>query len=345
MIKDKTGYRMNNEEPLEKVKRIIEKEGAKGWSLAKETLLNQETRSLQLKEAMSHITLKPDYFRPAMVSFCCTAVGGDPEVTIPTSASLILFAKAIGIHDDIIDHMKKRKKHATAFGKFGKEIALVLSDVLLFKGFALLRKNLEIGTPLPTVGRILDTINHVWFEQSESEVLELHSRKNMNVSPQECLTKIGMRASEFEAITRIGGVLGNGSEKEIEHLGFYGRLVGTASLLRDELIDMLEFDVLKHRIRNESLPLPMICAMQDTKARTGILSLLSKANLTVKDLKKISRITDKAGGMDYVAERIRKMVDDACLHLRVFKNKEELMLISSSLRITHQEWRHVLKST
>jgi len=334
--------KMKYEEPLEKVKKVLEKEGLEGWNLAKQTLLDQETRNPQLKEAIDYITQLPDFFRPAVVSICCSAVGGNPKTTVPCSASLILLSKAIGIHDDIIDNMKMRNNRLTFFGKFGKEIALILSDILLFKGFTLMRKAFGVGVPQQSIIEILETINCVWFEQAESEILELKSRKQIDISPKQCLAKIKMRASEFEAITRIGGILGGGSKKEIEALGSYGRLFGTSSLLRDELIDMLEFDALKRRIRNESLPLPLVYALQNMKFRSELISLISNDKLSKNDLRRISVISDKAGGLDFVAELIAKMAGEASLHVKMFKNRELLELLSKSLCIDREEWQQAI---
>jgi len=344
MKKSRKKLEPSSEELLEKARRMVEEEGAKGWDLAKETLLKQETHNSQSRETINYIMLQPDFFRPAIISLCSQAVGGDSEVTIPCSASLVLLGKAIGIHDDIIDNLKMRNKRLTFFGKFGKEIALILSDILLFKGFALMRKNDEVGVPKRSVAEILDTIDRVWFEQSEGEFLELRSRKQIDISPQECLAKIKMRASEMEATTRIGGILGGGSRKEIEALGKYGRLLGTASILRDELIDMLEFNVLRHRIRNESLPLPLVYAMQNNKGRSEIISIISKKRLTTMDLQMILRASEKAGGMNYVAEYIIKMVKEACPWIDSFRAKnEELKLLAISLTINPKDWEKVLQ--
>jgi geranylgeranyl pyrophosphate synthase len=335
---------MKHEEPLEQVKKMIEKEGIEGWNLAKQTLLDQETRTSQLKEAINYITQLPDFFRPAVVLLCSSAVGGNPEATVPCGASLILLSKAIGIHDDIIDDLKMRNKRPTFFGKFGKEMSLILSDILLFKGFTLMRRNFEIGVPQQSIVEILETIHRVWFEQAESEVMELRSRKQFDVSPRTCLAKIEMRASEFEAIARIGGILGGGSHAEIEALGTYGRLLGTSSLLRDELIDMLEFDTLRRRIKSESLPLPLVYALQNTRTRSKIISLISKRKLTRSDLRRISVAADKAGGLDYTGEQIAKMTRKARSSIKTFKNRELLELLSTSLCIDREEWQQALYS-
>ena len=336
-------------EPSEKLmaeaRKITENEGAQGWNLAKETLLHQKTQSSQLKEAITYAAILPDYFRPAIVSFCSKAVGGKSKTTIPCGASLILLGKAIGIHDDIIDNLRIRNKRPTLFGKFGKEIALIISDILLFKGFTLMRKNIEAGVPQSATAEILDTIDKFWFQQSESEILEMRSRRQTSITPQECLDKIRMRASELDATTRIGGILGGGSEKEIEALGTYGRLLGMASILRDELVDMLELDALRNRIKHESLPLPLVYAMQNTKLKFEITQIASKKQFSNKTLLGISKAVDEFGGMNFVAEIIEKIAYEAHSSIDIFKSRnKELGLLATSAIIYPAEWKSVLRA-
>jgi len=345
MNKNKKDSGPKSDELLEQVKRLCEKEGAKGWKLAQETMLNHKTCAVQLQEAINYIMIeyKPELFRPAVVSLCSEAVGGDPAKTVPFGASLVLLARAIGIYDDIIDKLKKRNKRRTLFGRFGMNIALILSDVLLFEGFTLMRKGFELKVSQQAMSEILETIDRVWFEQSEGEILEVQSRKRMDVTPSECLAKISMRSSELEAIARIGGILGDGSQREIDVLGKFGRSLGVMSILRDEIIDMLEFDVLKHRIRSESLPLPVTYAMQNSEAKSKIMLLLLKKKLMVADLKMISKLTDDAGGINYVAGIIKDEIKKACYYVNKLKNKkEELKLLATSIAIEPKEWKALL---
>jgi len=334
-----------SENLLEESKKMMKREGRKGWDFAKKTLLQQKTRNSQLKEALSYAVELPDYFRPAIISFCCKAVGGNAEVTVPCGASFVLLAKAIGMHDDIIDNLKMRNKRPTLFGKFGKETALIISDILMFKAFTLMRKNADLGVSQQTTAKILETIDKFWFEQGESEILELQSRRKTDVTPQECLAKIRMRASELETIARTGGILGNGSEKEVEALANYGRLLGAASILRDELIDMLEPDVLHHRIKHESLPLPLNYAMQKSESKAALTSAILEKRLTKADLCKISKIVDKSQGIKYVADLISKTANEASSKLQIFKDKRnELHLLTASLLIKPKDWKATLSS-
>jgi geranylgeranyl pyrophosphate synthase len=333
------------EDLLAQVRRLSEKEGARGWKLAQETMLKQKIRSPQLTEAMNYIMAeyRPDFFKPAIVSLCSQAVGGDAAKTVPFGACFVLLARAIGIHDDVIDRLMTRNKRQTLLGKYGVGIALIVSDVLLFKGFTLVRESFKLGVSKETIAQVLDTVDRVWFEQAEGEAFEIQSQNQINVTVPECIDKLRMRSSELEAVARIGGILGGASRREIDTLGRFGRSAGFMSRLRDEIIDMLEFNVLRHRLRRESLPLPIVYALQDGETRKRIIPLISKKRFTTSELRMISGIVDDAGGLNCVSQIIKEEAENACSYVTKFKNKrEELQLLVVSLVIGSEEWKPLL---
>ncbi len=118
------------------------------------------------------------------------------------------------------------------------------------------------------------------------------------------------------------------------------------SMLRDEIIDMLEFNVLRHRMRKESLPLPLVYTIQNPKARSKIVPIIEKKKLTSTDLQRISKISDKAGGLDHVATLINRMAERARTYLHLFqgKNKDVKLLIDSTV-INQKDWKPVLRAS
>lgn len=334
----------NREKALEELKSMLLKEGKEGVELAQASL-DEETAVAGLETALlftrSRMRHPSEYFRTALLSLFSKVVGGTSEDTISTGASLVLFARAIGIHDDIIDHSKTKDGKLTTIGKLGRDIALVLSDILLFKGFTLFRKTLESGISTDSARTVLDVIEKIWFEQSEGEVLEIQSRGQTNVSLEDCMRKIRMRASEMEACGRIGGILGGGSMKEVASLGVYGRMLGMASILRNELIDLLDLKALDHRIRNESLPLPLVFALRNMRDNSQLVALISQKH-SKKNLKEISGFAEESGGMQYTSDLIYEIVQEGLSSIEKFKNKDiykQLNLVISVLPVRPEEWK------
>ena len=323
-----------------KAEELCKKEGKSGWKLAQRTMLETKPCNRKLREAVEYAmqVYKPDYFRPALLSLICKAVGGEKKRTISTGAGLTLFAWAIGIHDDIIDQSRTKNGVLTILGRFGKDIALILSDVLLFKGFTLLRERVESDMPVDRAARVLETIKRIWFEQSEGEAFEIQHRGSIDVTPEECLEKIRMRASEIEACARIGAILGGGSSREEDRLGRYGRLVGMMGILRNEIIDMLDLRALKHRIRMESLPLPVVYGLQSASNGPRLVQLITAGRFTEKSLREMARLADSSEGIARTARSINKMSREAIAYARSFAS-EELELLASPFRISPSEWR------
>ena len=65
------------EEVFKEAKRLCEKEGKKGWQLAQNSILKEETNIKKLQEMIEYVAFNypPDYFRPALLSFCSKSVG------------------------------------------------------------------------------------------------------------------------------------------------------------------------------------------------------------------------------------------------------------------------------
>ena len=140
------------------------------------------------------------------MSICCEAVGGDPNATIPFAVPLSLISGALDIQDDIIDQSKTKHGQPTVYGKYGKEIAILTADALLFKGFTLLY---EACTNLPKekAERIMKTIKDMFYELGNAEALELNLRGRIDITPEEYLRIVRRKAADVEAIQQLQQLL------------------------------------------------------------------------------------------------------------------------------------------
>ena len=69
-------------------------------------------------------------------------------------------------------------------------------------------------------------------------MLEIRLVKNHNISQKDYIKVIENKtASLFEASAKIGAILGNGNEQQINALANYGKLLGIAYQIHDDLID------------------------------------------------------------------------------------------------------------
>jgi geranylgeranyl pyrophosphate synthase len=333
---------LTQEEITKQLLSLLQERGKEGLELAKKTILEEKIESKEVKEALKYYMTEcwHDFTRPALLSLVCEAVGGDPNITTPIAASITLISGATGIHDDIIDQSKIKGSRPTVPNKFGQDIALLVGDALLFKGFTLLYKAVEKGVPAEKIAAISDIINRTFFELGDAEALTLQFRGRTDVTPEEYLRVVRSRSADIEAYTRISAILGNGSEEEIEVLGEYGRILGMLVILRDDMIDMLDLDETIHRIKKEYLPLVILYALQNSKMKFLISDLLKKTT-TTKDAQKLSILVDEAEGFNQMHNCMKELARIAYTKIEKAKfNKNYLELLIRGQLLP--DWRSYL---
>jgi geranylgeranyl diphosphate synthase type I len=317
------------EKAMKQLQKLFKERGTKALEIAREEILKEKFESKQVKDALTYFMLQywHDLARPTLLSLTCEAVGGDLEKTLPIAVPMILISGAIDIHDDIIDQSEIKDGRLTVYGKFGKDVALIVGDILLFKGHTLLQQAVENGISVREFPKIAGIIQKLFFELADAEALEFQFRGRLEVKPEEYIQLVQKKAGDVEAHTRIGAIVGGGSNEEIEALGHYGRLLGMLILLRDDWIDMITPEEIKHRIKKECLPLPILYAAKNRKAKSQIAQILQKRIVTRKDVRRVLKITQEAKGFESLKKFMEKITEDALLSLEQLKSTRELNLL------------------
>jgi geranylgeranyl pyrophosphate synthase len=304
-----------SEDLAQQVQKLLEKRGSKTLKIAKNVVLQEKIECKEVSEALRYFMIEywHDLARPTLLSLACEAVGGDPEITTPIAVPMMLISGAVDIHDDIIDQSEVKNGRPTLYGKFGKNIALLVGDALLFKGLTLLT-NATKEIEKEKIVAISSVLKAMFFELGDAEAMELKLRKRFDVSPNEYLDIVEKKAADVEAHTHISAILGDGTQREIASLRRYGRKLGKLIILGDDSIDTANPEELQHRIRKEHLPLPVLYALQDPETKPKLNAILYKRNITKKDAKKISEIIFNCSGLtqvkDIIATLIKEGIDD-----------------------------------
>jgi geranylgeranyl pyrophosphate synthase len=333
----------NQEGITEQLQQLLQERGKEGLELARKTILDEKIDSKEVREALDYFMNEywHDFTSSALLSLVCEAVGGDPKITLPIAVSLTLISGAIDIHDDIIDQSENKDNRPTVYGKFGKEIALLLGDALLFKGFTALYDALEKGVPAEKVAAIANIINRTFFELGNAEALELQLRGRTDVTPEEYLRIVRKKGTDIEAYARISAILGGASEEETDALGEYGRILGTLIILRDDMIDMLDPEETIHRIQKEHINIAILYALQKPELDTEIRSILKKT-ITPKNAKKLATLVDRAGGFANINAYMNKLASAACVEIEKVKcNQKYLTLLIRGMLLP--DWQKYLE--
>jgi geranylgeranyl diphosphate synthase type I len=280
---------MASEEKLViQVRAILWEKGKAALEMAKTAILQEKIPFRPLEEALQFFILNwEDVLHPALLSLACEAVGGNPADTTHVGAALVLLAGGADVHDDVIDQSTVKDSKPTIYGKFGKDLSVLVGDALLFKGLYALHEACEA---LPNAQRraILELTEQAFFGISSAEAKEASLRGKTELGTAgEYLEMIKMKAAVGEATTKIGAILGGGTPEQIETLGHYGKTLSVLYTIRDEFIDTFELDELRNRIEKECLPLPILYTLRDSGKADKILRLLKATPITEKELEAI----------------------------------------------------------
>jgi geranylgeranyl pyrophosphate synthase len=277
-----------------------------------------------------------DTYRPALTSFSCEAVGGDPDSTITPSLMITLTGAGIGIHDDIIDKSSIKHFRRTFFGLRNRDEALVVGDLLIIKALTLTQKIFdEISNP-KKASDVIKTLENYFFKMCVGELMEISCRKNIEIDLEyydEALWKLG---SDIEACTKVGAILGDGSKREVEALTEYGRRLGYIVRLTEDVKDTLNLEGnLSHRLQYESIPLPILYAAKDSRENLSeIKNILEGSSINASDIKKLLELCFETEAFTYTEDIAKKNVTEGIKELNILKPSKSRDILSLLIKRT-----------
>lgn len=323
---------------LECAKKILEIRGKEAVKRAETKILRKFTGGDVVSEALryfAHVTLHgalPVF--PALISLSCEAVGGKTKKTTSIGTAIILIAGAADVHDDVIDQSLIKGSKRTVLGKFGKEIAILVGDTLLIQGLVLLQRECKLISKKQGE-KILNSVAQASFEICSAEALETQIKGRLDLPPEECFEIIRLKASIPELNMKIGAILGNSDPKTVEMLGHFGRTYGILSTIAEEFMDVKDYREFRNRLKNECPPLPFLYALQNSRVKTKVLSLLKDVRLRRNNFEEITEIVLKSQKVQKLKEEMINLTQKENQRLDFVANnktrKELKLLLSASL--------------
>ncbi len=268
---------------------------------------------------------------PALVNLSFEAAGGKMNNPIAIGSALTLFVEAANVHDDIIDQTIIKHKRKTTFGKFGADISLLTGDVLLVQAAFSLYKECESLT-IEQKNSIIEITFQALINISKSAAKESAMRRNFDVTPQDYLEVVQLRASVPAAHCMIGGLLGGGSKSVISSLGDFGRDYGIAGTVIDEFMDLADYQKFRARLKNECVPLPLLCAMHDLVTKQKIMPFLNDFEVSKIDFKGVVEFVNTSEEVNALRNNILELMTKS--NLRIDRNIKESIARRDILTLT-----------
>jgi octaprenyl-diphosphate synthase len=286
-----------------------------------EARLRRELRNRHslVDEVLRHgLRLGGKRLRPALVLLSGQAAGSIAEEHIVLATVMEMIHTATLVHDDVLDEAALRRHVDTVNARWSNETSVLLGDFLFSHSFYLAA---TIGTAdaCRTIGRSTNIV-------CEGELRQTLSGGNLELSEDDYLAIIDAKTAELCACCcELGAQYAGGDSACVERLASFGRNLGIAFQIADDLLDVLGHEretgkSLGTDLAKRKMTLPLIHARDvlSNGARDEFLDLVRRSRPA--DAQAIREQLEFLGSLDYASSRARYYADLA---------EQDLMVVPS----------------
>lgn len=193
-----------------------------------------------LAEAIRYALLAPGKrIRPQLVLMATEACGGRISAAIPAACAVEMVHAYSLVHDDLpaMDDDDLRRGQLTCHKKFGEDVAVLVGDALLARAFEIMASDIKPGERAAAccgvLGKAAGATALVGGQAADlsaelsagnvEQIEFIHSRKT---------------GALFLASLQLGGIVAGADEESMNALATYGRQLGLAFQITDDLLDV-----------------------------------------------------------------------------------------------------------
>ncbi len=238
-----------------------------------EEILQSELNSTRasVKDVLAHVSrFRGKRLRPMLLLLTAKACGKINQNHKVLAAVIEIIHMATLVHDDVLDEAKTRRHVATVNTRWNTETSVLLGDYLFTHAFHL-AASLESTLACRLIGHATNNV-------CEGELTQIHERGNLNLDEAGYLKIIEGKTAELCAISSfLGAHFANVNDETKKALEEYGRTLGMAFQIADDLLDILGNEettgkTLGSDICKQKLTLPFI-RLLDQASPTDVIKI------------------------------------------------------------------------
>ena len=247
--------------------------------------------------------------RPRLVLLFSEALGFDGTERFELAAVVEFIHTATLLHDDVVDESALRRGRATANAMFGNAASVLVGDFLYSRAFQMM---VSVNCM-----RVLDVLADATNVIAEGEVLQLLNMHDADLAVDDYLRVIRFKTAKlFEASARLGAVLASAAPGVEASCADFGRSLGTAFQLIDDLLDYEgNRDELGKNVgedlREGKPTLPLLVAMQRAEQVDRDLIRHAIQHGEVNKLPQIIELVRRTGALDATRQVAQLEADKA----------------------------------
>jgi octaprenyl-diphosphate synthase len=252
--------------------------------------------------------------RPRLVLLFANALGFRGPQRFDVAAIVEFIHTATLLHDDVVDESSLRRGRATANALFGNAASVLVGDFLYSRAFQMMVAVNRM--------RVLEVLADATNVIAEGEVLQLMNMHDPDLAVADYLRVIRFKTAKlFEASARLGAVLAGAPSALEDACANYGRSLGTAFQLVDDLLDYegATAELGKNvgdDLREGKPTLPLLLAMERAAPHERDLIRHAIEHGDLPRLDDIVAVVRRTGALEATREAARREAGDAQASLR-----------------------------
>jgi octaprenyl-diphosphate synthase len=200
--------------------------------------------------------------RPALLLLASKLFNYQGRGAVRLGAVMEIIHTATLVHDDIIDEAETRRGRPAANTQWGNAKCVLAGDWLYMQAFKIAVQERKF--------RILDVLIDLTQQMVEGELLQIE-KLGRCISLEEHLDLIYRKtACLFSVCMRLGAILADAAEEDEKRLGDYGRSLGMAFQIIDDVLDLTASE--------EVLGKPVASDLREGKATMAVIHALERCS-------------------------------------------------------------------
>jgi octaprenyl-diphosphate synthase len=250
--------------------------------------------------------------RPALLLLIAKALTKEHENphALELAAVVEFIHTATLLHDDVVDESTLRRGRETANAAFGNAASVLVGDFLYSRAFQMMIA--------PNDMRVLKILSDATNTIAEGEVLQLLNMNDPEVDEASYLQVIRYKTAKlFEASSELGAIMANASLEECAQAAAFGRHIGTAFQLMDDLLDYTADAAQMGKNAGDDLregkpTLPLIYLLEHGSFEESLMvraAIEQNQDLPEDVFAQILKAVQNSGALDYTQAAARREID------------------------------------
>lgn len=289
----------------------------------------------KLYEAAGHLIINGGKrLRPYMVIKSCQILGGKVSNAMPAASAVEMVHNFTLVHDDIMDNDEMRHGVPTVHKKFGMPIAILAGDVLFSKAYQVITES-KLSAIATT--QLISRLAKACVDVCEGQLLDIKMAEERKIPTEaEYITMICKKtAALFDVSCAMGAICATNKEKDISNLSSFGRNLGIAFQITDDLIGVMgDSKITKKPVGNDlregkkSLPILMAIKLSKDKDKKIILKAFGNSKISRKDLNRAVDVIRSLGIEENVRKQALKYAEKAEKSLSKYSGSSKKELVT-----------------